>query len=321
MTETNETALNADGIPVIARPEELGYDLAYASHANTSFTPEKRAKSEQQAFADDVNGFYADMLKLCTNEEQRGMIDAEILRYKENYLERYGAYLQSHSRVASSMITGPANFPVARNQKYGRWADNKFTEFKDWRTRAQDAIKSKILAARTGEEKEDAAWTALRSDMERSLKIIEGIDEGTQPWDRSAFVTSIVGKVERLANNGETGIVEKALAFVTSYNEQHEKPAISHINKFWTFNDLAKANAARLAAPAPDAEVLHQADGIQVIANHEADRVQIVFDAIPPAETRSEMKSSGWHWSQREGAWQRKLTEAAKYSAKKIIGF
>jgi hypothetical protein len=74
-------------LPVIARPEELNYGLARRAHEGTSFTPDKRAKSEQQAFADDVNAFYAEMLGLCTGEAQRAILAAEIDRYKENYLK------------------------------------------------------------------------------------------------------------------------------------------------------------------------------------------------------------------------------------------
>ena len=48
--------------------------------------------------------------------------------------------------------------------------------------------------------------------------------------------------------------------------------------------------------------------GGKVVANAEMNRLQIFFDEIPPAETRKELKSRGFHWARSEGAWQRQLT-------------
>ena len=56
-----------------------------------------------------------------------------------------------------------------------------------------------------------------------------------------------------------------------------------------------------------------------IVANHQADRVQIVFAAKPSVEMIGKLKSEAWNWSRNEGAWQRKLTEAAKSSAKRIV--
>jgi|SRR5579871_4019076 len=307
-------------LPVIARPEELDYTLACAAYSNTSHTPERRARLEQEGFANDVNGFYGEMAALCTNEAQRAILDAEILRYKANYLKLYRAYLHSHSRVASSFITGPANFPVARNEKRSRWADNKLAEFTAWRTRARSAIRERILDARTEEEKHGAEWRALERDLARSLGVIAGIDEGDSVYTRSAFVTSIVGKVERLAQNGEAELVEKAVALVTEYNARYRKPAITQASKFWTFAAIAQANAALAQQPPAETETLHEGEGVTVLLNHALDRVQIVFEDVPAATLRERMNSAGWRWSRQERAWQRKLTEAAKYSAKQVLG-
>jgi hypothetical protein len=63
-----------------------------------------------------------------------------------------------------------------------------------------------------------------------------------------------------------------------------------------------------------------QADGIRIVSNKAADRVQIFFPGKPDEEMRGKLKSEGWRFSPTEEAWQRKLTNAAIYSAKKITG-
>lgn len=49
--------------------------------------------------------------------------------------------------------------------------------------------------------------------------------------------------------------------------------------------------------------------GGRVIHNKEINRIQILFDEIPNEETRSALKHRGFHWSRREGAWQREFNE------------
>lgn len=169
--------------------------------------------------------------------------------------------------------------------------------------------------------KAEQQWQSLARDIKGSLAVIEAIDAGQSPYTRSAFVNSIASKVERLATQGETGLVDKALDLVRSYNEQHGKPAISGRHGFWSCGELARQEAAEHdARQNAEPETIGQAEGVTIIANPQADRVQIVFAAKPDVEIIGKLKSQGWHWSRSEGAWQRKLTEAAKVSARQITG-
>jgi hypothetical protein len=162
-------------ISPIAKPEDLDYQLAIRAYSNTNHTPEKRARADQEAYAADMNGLHAEMLELARTDEQKTLLAEEIERYRKGSLEKYTAYLHSHSRCASSMITGPANFPVRRLQKYGEWADNKRDEILNWRTRARAAIKSKLLDARPEAVKEDDRWQDLARDIKHSLDVLQPV--------------------------------------------------------------------------------------------------------------------------------------------------
>jgi hypothetical protein len=218
------------------------------------------------------------------------------------------------------MITGPARFPTARNQKRSQWADNKANDLLEWDKKASAAIKRKLLDARPEEEKDAAEWRQLANEITRSLNVIEGIDERGDYWTRSAFVNSIAGKVERLALGGDVALVDKALELVKAYGEKHKKPAITDRHNFWTFSELSRQKAAEAATKAVrEPEVAEEGKGVKIVCNAAIDRVQIVFDQKPDAAMIASLKSEAWNWSRREGAWQRKLTEAAKQSAKRII--
>ena len=60
-------------------------------------------------------------------------------------------------------------------------------------------------------------------------------------------------------------------------------------------------------------------DGGKVVWNYEADRLQILFDAIPSEEVRSKLKMRAFKWSSRFQAWQRQLTDNAVYAARQVL--
>ena len=50
-------------------------------------------------------------------------------------------------------------------------------------------------------------------------------------------------------------------------------------------------------------------NGGKVVHNKEINRIQLLFDSIPDENIRNELKKNGFHWSRREGAWQREFSE------------
>ena len=59
-------------------------------------------------------------------------------------------------------------------------------------------------------------------------------------------------------------------------------------------------------------------DGGVIVTNEEINRVQIIFDAKPDEAVRRELKSWGFRWSPREGAWQAQRTPYYLRRAKRI---
>lgn len=78
------------------------YKAAYQAYYATSFSPEKRAESECQFFDEILVEF-----------EAAGVDEAGKAKFERLFL----LSLDAKSRCMSSMITGPAKFPFARNQK------------------------------------------------------------------------------------------------------------------------------------------------------------------------------------------------------------
>lgn len=49
--------------------------------------------------------------------------------------------------------------------------------------------------------------------------------------------------------------------------------------------------------------------GGKAIHNKEINRIQLIFNNIPDEEVRTALKARGFHWSRKEGAWQREFNE------------
>jgi hypothetical protein len=55
--------------------------------------------------------------------------------------------------------------------------------------------------------------------------------------------------------------------------------------------------------------------GLRIVENVEANRLQMFFPGKPPAAVIAELKSRGFRWAPSEGAWQRHLSNSARWAA------
>ena len=68
-----------------------------------------------------------------------------------------------------------------------------------------------------------------------------------------------------------------------------------------------------------DANTDYSDYGFEVERNTDINRLQLKFPGKPDASVREVLKSNGFRWSPREGAWQRQLTGNAEYSLKRVM--
>lgn len=97
------------------------YELAYRAHTGTSFSPEKRAASSVE--------WYDNVIKEFTDVGKEWAI--------EKFTRLYLKELAASSRIFSTMIAGPANFPVARMEKYNRYQRNASEALLDFLTKVR----------------------------------------------------------------------------------------------------------------------------------------------------------------------------------------
>ncbi|MGL6028243.1 MAG: hypothetical protein ACRC0M_00440 [Legionella sp.] len=133
---------------------DIAQSAAERAFINTSFSPEKRAVNVRveyvESLLNDKKSVLDDICKASKRgAEVRGDFDVIIEEWFKSHREKlstgYNSWLFAHAKVASSFVVGPANFPVARNQKLSNYADAKFTAIAEFRNKSIKNILKFIL--------------------------------------------------------------------------------------------------------------------------------------------------------------------------------
>lgn len=263
------------------------YKAGYNAHRNTSFEPERRAETMVKEYEAQLNG---DLQTIPESEHER---------YIDGYKKHLFSWLSAKSQCISSMITGPANFPVRRAEKANRSENNRYTEFTEWRAKVLKSISKKIEENKPEEVKDAEAWKCLERDIRRSASVIEGINKGIEPYSKQLFVSSIYNKVETFAKHGNVAIVERAISLIRELNQQSS--IITERHKFFKLPEVAKAINEREEKLKKLESQEIPFEGGKVVKNFTEDRLQIIFDCKPENATIIKLKktpSDGRHVSE-----------------------
>lgn len=72
-------------------------------------------------------------------------------------------------------------------------------------------------------------------------------------------------------------------------------------------------------AEQPVAAPVEREDGVRIVEDAEANRLQVFFPGKPEEAVRAALKSAGFRWAPSVGAWQRQLNNAARYALKRAL--
>lgn len=324
-TDLKLSGVISDGTKEIAEVQKVKlpilkdlYQLAYRAHSGTSFSPEKRADSIVNGYSEELE---SDLVKIPEGERER---------YIQNYRKYLSNWLSAKSRCISPMITGPANFPVRRNEKANNSERKRGEEFFAWRERALHAIEKQRLASRPESEILKDQFKQIKRHMAESAATILMIDTGENTYSaRPLFVSSLTGTIKRLAKNGKGELLKLALDYVKELNkwviEKGGKEIVTAKNGIWKLEQVAVAaieEKADLAVKGNGIEKMsfpNSIGDIEIVKNYQMDRIQIMFPGKPSEEIRTILKGEAFKWAPSQSAWQRQLTGNAEWAAKRMI--
>ena len=95
---------------------------------------------------------------------------------------------------------------------------------------------------------------------------------------------------------------------------QNENAEIKRIEK-----RIAEITRIKAEAATPAADKYENVDGVEVVENADAMRIQLIFDGKPDEATRSLLKAHGFRWSPSFSAWQRQLNGNGKSAVKTVL--
>ncbi|UHS60577.1 hypothetical protein HRR99_03095 [Agrobacterium vaccinii] len=156
---------------------DVSLEAAIRAHSGTSHSPERRGESEVASYVSAIQEFNDKLAAIADNEDRMAEAVAQSERFREGYIQRQNAVWASRSRMMSTMITGPANFPVRRQEKVWASFEKKCGEFYTWQERAlATAIKAVNLVGYVAPPKPEGAKTGTEEVIVGDIKILVNHD-------------------------------------------------------------------------------------------------------------------------------------------------
>lgn len=261
------------------------YNAAYRACSNLSFDPEKRAAQIVREYEKQLN---EDCETIPENEQEQ---------YITNYKKYLFSWLSAMSNCYSVIITGGSNFNNSRHERMNNRERAKYDEFVEWREKALNNIAKRVEAAKPIEQRANEKWESLKKQI--SQKIAWG------------SVANCFSMIERLAYNGEVELVENCLALIAEYNATHAKPFMTSRHKIWALPEIAEKVRAKNEEKQEKGPEETETNGVRVVKNYQADRIQLFFGGKPDSSMIDTLKHNGFKWSPSNGCWQRQLTNNA----------
>ena len=287
---------------------EAYFKQACDSYNLTSFSPEERGETDIATYEKEL---HEDLMAMPENQRER---------YTENYKRYFSAMIAANSRCASAMITGPARFNNARNEKACDSHAKSVSAFREWCERALEAIRKTAEAAKPKEQRLEEEWQRVKTLIDDAASTIHGIDTGTERgYSRALFVSNLAGRLSTYVNHGNVEIIDRAIAYLREWNAKVKKPIVTARHSIFKYPELARKVREKQQERASRENREIPFDGGKVVYNFEEDRLQILFDKIPDADMRTALKRNAFKWSPRNQAWQRQLTRNAEYAAGQVL--
>ena len=234
-----------------------------------------------------------------------GLLDAYARRLAANYNHRYSI----DARVPSVMVAGPAKFPVKAKEKQNAARDSNMAEYQEIQS-----LLDKITSCGMGGVMSDdpAALDKLRAklkkleDLQAKMKAVNAYYRKHKTLEGCPNLTT--GEIQAISAEMKNSWRSNPAPF-EAYELTNNNATIKR-----TRDRVAalEAEAARAAAGGTED---YEGKGYTLRENTDICRIQFIFDGKPDDDVRSLLKSNGFKWSPREGAWQRLLNDNARSAA------
>lgn len=230
--------------------------------------------------------------------------DKELERFKEKFREKVLKILGYRKRSINAMVTGPAKFPSEKN----RSTIEKEMEAVEELSALCRKVRKKFAPKKNEDPEEKLAQLQTDLDiMKEANKVYKEFQKGKEEVEGySEDAIRAAEKFDRLKKEGKMPGEDKPFP---SYALTSTRNKIKRIE-----NSLEKEKKGPKGT-----ETYRTVEDVEVIKDHDQERLQVFFPGKPSKEVRDTLKEKSFKWSPSNGAWQRKLTNAAIYSVDSFL--
>ena len=289
---TEDTSENREQQPKEITPKyyPINEQMAETSRSMWSMS-DYIPNSETNSYKNAVNRVY-DIAKQIAEQKPEQL--AKALTLAERYSRKLADWKNKEFRISmmcpSVMVSGAGNFPVRKKEKQNRAEDKHMEEFQ-YINAIPEQIQN-LLSAWHRDVISSGDDNALEQLKDKLSKLQEQREQ-------------IKAENKQLKAKGEP--------IHATYILQNLGQNIRNVEQ--RIEQLEKTKAK----PTSDVTKQYNTTVCKVVENTEIMRLQLLFDGKPNDEIRSILKSHGFRWSPYNEAWQRQLTNNAKYETKLVL--
>ncbi|MDO4649907.1 MAG: hypothetical protein Q4B26_14805 [Eubacteriales bacterium] len=289
----------------------INEEAARTAHNMMSFSEYKAGSltASYNAYVDEAYDLADKAVEKRPDEAER------VYKIAGRYAKRLADNLNARSRIGmmcpSVMISGAGNFPVRKKEKQNAANDKNMREFQEIQK-----IPDQIKSIANGSE------IIKSGDSDAIERLERKIEEKKARQEMMKEVNTFFRKHETLIGCEAVTLKEAEALMERMNNSYHyeKKP-------FMTF-ELTNNNQEirrlegrlkKLKEAKEQGDTRTENKYFKVVENTEIMRLQLIFDGKPESEVRDILKKNGFRWSPRNDAWQRQLTDNARYSMKMVL--
>ena len=228
--------------------------------------------------------------KTKVSEEAQQRLDNLLNWYKSTYATWINKHNANGARHVSVMVAGASNYDMNGHRKYLSREGKLMGEYQQLKD-----IDSKISSIVYGDKIIKSSDGNALEKLKEKLQKAQEEHQGYKDYNIKA------------RKEGK----ETHSTWVLSNSNQRIKAIKDRIAKL----ERLAATETKEIEPSKETEI----NGIKIIDNAEANRLQIVFDYKPDADVRTILKKHGFRWSPTQGAWQRYRGLEAERIAKELV--
>ena len=245
----------------------------------------------------------------------------------EYYADRYSMKLAAAinrdnsitARCPSVLIAGGSNFPVRKKEKQNKAHDKFMSECGDLFHPTSNYYFNKIhtlLSNKTIYSNDALAIEKLQNKLADIEENHAEMKAQNAHYRKHGTMKGYEGMTDEKAENMDAQIKASIWnnqpfpPYQLTSNTQEMKRIKKRIEEITKLKEEANK---------PIEDKYPRVDGVEVVENADAMRVQLIFDGKPDDETRAILKSNGFRWAPSFGAWQRQLTANGIAATKRVL--